>query len=100
MVRIVIEYFFNPNSTECKNYMKIVINPLIREQTKEVEWKIINIYDPKERKKMEEYKINAVPALVINKNRILIGYKPQKEVKSIIQEEIENEKKKREVKLS
>ncbi|MEM2144489.1 MAG: hypothetical protein QW279_03950 [Candidatus Jordarchaeaceae archaeon] len=100
MVRIVVEYFFNPNSPECQNYMKIVVNPLMRERMKEVEWKVINIYDPKEKKKLEEYKINAVPALVINKNRILIGYKPQKDVKTIIQEEIEIEKKKREVKLS
>lgn len=100
MVRIVVEYFFNPTSPECQNYMKIVVNPLMRERMKEVEWKVINIYDPKEKKKLEEYKINAVPALVINKNRILIGYKPQKDVKSIIQEEIEIEKKKREVKLS
>nr|MDO8079978.1 thioredoxin family protein [Candidatus Freyarchaeota archaeon] len=99
MVRIIVEYFFNPNSTECKNYMKIVVNPLIREQMKEVEWRIINIYDPKEKKKIEEYKINAVPALVINESRILIGFKPQKEVKSIIQEEIEKEKEKRQVKL-
>jgi len=99
MVRIVVEYFFNPNSPECQNYMKIVVNPLMKEKMKEVEWKVINIYDPKEKKKIEEYKINAVPALVINKSRILIGYKPQKDVKSIIQEEIEIEKKKREVKL-
>jgi hypothetical protein len=100
MVRITAEYFFNPNSTECQNYMKIVVNPLIREQMKEVEWRIINIYDPKEQKEIEEYKINSVPALVINKSRILIGFKPPKEVKSVIQEEIEKEKKKREVKLS
>ncbi|WXG40223.1 MAG: hypothetical protein WED07_05270 [Candidatus Freyarchaeum deiterrae] len=99
MVRIIVEYFFNPNSTECKNYMKIVVNPLIREQMKEVEWRIINIYDPKEKEKMEEYKINAVPALVVNKKRILIGYKTQKDVKSVIQEEIEYERKRREVKL-
>ncbi|MEM3586441.1 MAG: hypothetical protein QXO71_03875 [Candidatus Jordarchaeaceae archaeon] len=99
MVRIVVEYFFNPDSPECKNYMKLVVTPLIRERMKEVEWKIINIYDPKEKKRVEEYKIDAVPALVINKNRILIGYKPQKEVKTIILEEIEFEKKKREVKL-
>ncbi len=95
MVRITVEYFFNPNTPESKNYMKIVVNPLIREQMKEVEWEIINIYDPKQKKKIEEYKINAFPALVINKRRILIGYKPQKEVKAVIQEEIEHEKKRR-----
>jgi Mg/Co/Ni transporter MgtE len=99
LVKIIVEYFFNPNTPESQNYMKIVVNPLIREQMKEVEWRIINIYDPKEQKKIEEYKINAVPALVINKNRILIGFKPQKDVKSVIQEEIEKEKKRREVKL-
>jgi ribosomal protein S16 len=100
MVRIIVEYFFNPNAPESQNYMKIVVNPLIREQMKEVEWRIINIFDPKEQEKIEEYKIKSVPALVINKSRILVGFKPSKEVKSVIQEEIEKEKKKREVKLS
>ncbi len=99
MVRIIVEYFYNPNSIECKNYMKIVVNPLMRKPMKEVEWKISNIFDPKVKREIEDYKIDAVPALVINKNRILIGFKPPEQVKSIIEEEIEKEKKLREVKL-
>ncbi|MFB0563133.1 MAG: hypothetical protein ACETWM_18180 [Candidatus Lokiarchaeia archaeon] len=99
MVRIIVEYFYIPDSIECKNYMKIVVNPLMRKPMKEVEWKINNIFDPKVKRGIEEYNIKAVPALVINKNRILIGFKPQEEVKSIIEEEIEKEKKLREVKL-
>lgn len=95
MVRIIVEYFYNPNSIECKNYMKIVVNPIMRKPIKEVEWKISNIFDPKVKREIEDYKINAVPALVINKNRILIGFKPQEAVISIIEEEIENEKKRR-----
>ncbi len=99
MVRIIVEYFYNPNSIECKNYMKIVVNPIMRKPIKEVEWKVSNIFDPKVKREIEDYKINAVPALVINKNRILIGFKPQEAVISIIEEEIEKEKKLREVKL-
>lgn len=95
MVRITVEYFFNPDTPESKNYMKIVLTPLMREQMEEVEWIIINIYNPQEKKKIEEYKLNAFPALVINKNRILVGFKTQKDVKSVIQEEIEKEKKRR-----
>ena len=95
MVRIIVEYFYNPNSIECKNYMKIVVNPIMRKPIKEVEWKVSNIFDPKVKREIEDYKINAVPALVINKNRILIGFKPQEAVISIIEEEIENEKKRR-----
>ncbi|MGQ9720102.1 MAG: hypothetical protein ACUVXA_02135 [Candidatus Jordarchaeum sp.] len=98
-IRIIVEYFHNPNSIECKNYMKIVVNPLMKKPIKEVEWKISNIFDPKVKKEIEKYKINLLPAIVINKNRILIGYKPQEIVKSIIEEEIEKEHKLREVKL-
>ncbi|MEX2705635.1 MAG: hypothetical protein Q6352_010285 [Candidatus Freyrarchaeum guaymaensis] len=100
MVRIVVEYFHNPNSIECKNYMKLVINPLMQNPTKEVEWKISNIYDPKVKRGTAEYKIDAVPALVINKKRVLVGFKPKEAVRTVIEDEIEKEKKRREVKLT
>ncbi|MEM2134628.1 MAG: hypothetical protein Q6366_006745 [Candidatus Freyarchaeota archaeon] len=98
-IRIVVEYFYNPNSIECKNFMKLVVNPLMRNPRKDVEWKINNIFDPKVKKEIEEYKIDAVPALVINKNRTLVGFNRQETIKSIIDEEIEKERKRREVKL-
>jgi hypothetical protein len=79
--------------------MKLVVNPLMRNPRKDVEWKINNIFDPKVKKEIEEYKIDAVPALVINKNRTLIGFNRQETIKSIIDEEIEKERKRREVKL-
>ncbi len=84
MARIVVEYFFSPTSEECKGFMKLVINPLMRELGDSIEWRVHNIYDPRSKRIADQYGVKGVPALVIDGKEIIIGFKPANAIKERI----------------
>jgi len=84
LTRIVVDYFFSPTSEECKNFMKLVVNPLMRELGDSVEWRVHNIYDPRAKKLADQYAVRVVPTLVIAGKEIIAGFKPVNVVKEAI----------------
>ncbi|MBS7246832.1 MAG: hypothetical protein QXW47_03950 [Candidatus Jordarchaeales archaeon] len=92
MTRIVVDYFFSPTSEECRNFMKLVINPLMRELSDSVEWRVHNIYDPKAKRLADQYGIKGVPALVIAGKEVIFGFKPVSVIRDIITRNLGQEK--------
>ncbi|MHA1607697.1 MAG: thioredoxin fold domain-containing protein [Candidatus Freyarchaeota archaeon] len=83
---IIVEYFFSPTSSECKEFMRMVVTPLMQRFRKDVEWKVYNIYDARAKKLADQYGIKGVPALVINGKEIVVGFKPPRVIEEKIME--------------
>lgn len=88
----MVDYFFNPTSEECRNFMKLVVNPLMRELGDSVEWRVHNIYEPKAKRIADQYDIRGVPALVIGGKEVIVGFKPVSAIREIIMRALGQEK--------